>query len=406
MGYTSNAVRGFGWQTVLKGMSLGLTFVKIAVLARLLSPDDFGLFALIAISLGLAEASTQTGINVTILQSKQSIQYFLNTAWVISIVRGLLIAVVMSVAGLGLAAYYNEPSLTYLVALTSLVPVIKGFINPSIVLFHKNLEFLKDAAYRFSLVLVETIAAVILAVLLKSVLALIVALLIGALFEVILTFVLFPLKPRFAFVSSRAKTIFANAKGLSISAAFAYLNDNADDFIIGKTLGTQGLGFYHNAYALTHKPNYEISRAANHSTLPVYTKIASDKKRLRRAFQKTAFSISGIIFLLSLPLLIAPAQIVSLVLGNDWLSIVPALPWLVGAGLLHSISNLSYNVFLATRQYTVMNIHLAVSLIIMAVLLLMLSPEFGLTGAAAAMCIARFLPLGIIIYGLKKAFTD
>ena len=86
MGYTKNAISGFSWQTLLKLIQNGLSVIKIFVLARLLSPNDFGMFSLITIALGLVEAFTETGINFTILQSKKSVRYFLDTAWVIAII--------------------------------------------------------------------------------------------------------------------------------------------------------------------------------------------------------------------------------------------------------------------------------------------------------------------------------
>jgi len=127
MGYTKQAMHGFGWQTFLKFVSAALVIGKIAVLSRLLTPEDFGIFAIVAIALGLVEASTQTGVNTTILQSNRSISYYLDTAWVIAIVRGLIIAIVMTVLGFGLSIYYEKESLRFLVAIAALVPLIKGF---------------------------------------------------------------------------------------------------------------------------------------------------------------------------------------------------------------------------------------------------------------------------------------
>lgn len=80
VGYTKNAISGFSWQTILKVLQSALVVLKISILARLLSPTDFGTFSLITIALGIVEAFTQTGVNFTILQSKRSITYFVDTA--------------------------------------------------------------------------------------------------------------------------------------------------------------------------------------------------------------------------------------------------------------------------------------------------------------------------------------
>ena len=200
MNYTQKTLAGFSWQTLYKGLLVGVAMIKMYILARLLNPEAFGLFSLTAITLGITESLTQTGINVTILQSKQSVKYFLDTAWVIAIIRGFAIGSIMLLMGLFMQGYYHEPKLLGLITVAALVPVIKGFINPYIVTLHKEMQFFQDSVYRFSLVLVESLAAVILGMLTHSVWSLVWALVISAIYEVIISFIFFQLKPKFAYI--------------------------------------------------------------------------------------------------------------------------------------------------------------------------------------------------------------
>src|SRR5690348_7551898 len=124
MGYAQHALRGAGWNGVLKVVSVLFIAAKIFVLAHLLSPSDFGLFSLVAIALGIVEATTETGINTTIIQSQRSIEYFIDTAWVIAILRGMVISILMILIGAGIQQYYHQQQLFFLVAIASLVPFI------------------------------------------------------------------------------------------------------------------------------------------------------------------------------------------------------------------------------------------------------------------------------------------
>ncbi len=404
MGYTKNTVSGFSWQTILKALTAVITLAKIMVIARILSPQDFGLFSLIAIALGLAESTTQTGVNITILQSKRSIGYFIDTAWVIAITRGLIIGIIMVLMGFGMSNYYDEPRLRILISIAALIPIVKGFINPSIISLHKNLEFLKDSAYKLSLLAVEAVFAVIFAVIFKDVIALIFSMLAAGIFEVLISFLLFKEKPRFEFIPSRAKVIFSNTKGLSISAALSYLNENIDDFLLGKIVGTHDLGLYHNAYSLGHKANYEFAKSINHSTLPIFSKIADDKERLKRAFFRSMAVTIIIVTGISLPLFIAPEFIVNLILGEKWLQIVPNLYLFVIAGILQSISIIFYTVFYAKKRYTALNIHLAFTLLILVAMIQILSKHSGIMGAGQALVISRAVTLPLLIYETIKIF--
>lgn len=404
MGYMKNTISGFSWQTVLRLTSMAAVLIKTMFIARILTPTDFGLFALIAIALGLVEATTETGVNLTIIQSKRSIKYFIDTAWVIAIIRGFIIGILMVLMGIAMSNFYNEKPLTILVATAALVPIIKGFINPSIVLFHKNLEFFKDSAFKLAIILFEATAAIILAFIFKSVVALVLGLIAGAIFEVILSFVIFKDKPVFNYISSRAKIIFSNTKGLSVAAALSYINENVDDFLLGKTLGTYSLGLYHNAYSLGHKVNYDFAKSVNHSVLPVFTKIVNEKQRLKSAFFKSIFVTAIITIGLSLPLLIAPEFIVSLILGEKWLSITPYLYLFVIAGILQSISIIFYSVFYAKKKYKTVNTHLLFTVTLLIVLLMILPQKYGITGAGIAVVVSRLVSLPILFYKVTKLF--
>ncbi len=402
MGYSRNVVSGVSWQTLLRILTALLTVGKIAFLARILSPEDFGLFSLVAIALGLSEATTQTGVNVTILQSKQSIQYFLNTAWVIAAVRGLVIGCCMLVLGLAMSGYYTEPSLQFLVAVTALVPVIKGFINPSIILFQKNLEFFKDSAFRFAVTAVETALAILIGWWLQSVYALIFALIGAAIFEVILSFIVFTDRPVFQYLPNRAAIIFKNAQGLTISSILNYINENVDDLLLGKTLGTAQLGLYHNGYSLSHKPNAEIAKVVHHGTMPVYTRISHDPVRLKRAFVRSVAAGMALTTVLSVPLFIMPELLVRVILGETWLSVASFLPLLGIAGLLQSFATISYGLFLATAKYQALNVHLVMTVALLIPLVWILSSHFGIIGGVCGVLIARALSTPILIWGAQK----
>ncbi|MBT6898964.1 MAG: oligosaccharide flippase family protein [Candidatus Pacebacteria bacterium] len=402
MSYSKQAVSGFSWQTIMKIFAAFISLAKISVLARLLSPDDFGLFSLTIIALGLSEAAAQTGINITILQSKRSVSYFLDTAWVISIARGFVIAIMMIIIGFGLGNYFDNPQLISLVSLASLIPVIKGLINPYIISMRKNLKFFNDSLYHLSLILVEGILAVTLGLLLKSVSAMIISMIGAAIIEVIISFSFFEIKPQFKYLKSRAQVIFNSAKWLSLSSLMGYLNDNLDDFIIGKLVGTYKLGLYHNAYALSHKLNYDLARSVHHGTLPVYTKIADDSKRLGRAIFKTLGATSLLLLITSTPVLLFPEFFVNLILGSQWLEVVPLIKWLVLAGVTHSLALIGYTLFLSKGAYKILNTHQFINLLLTISLIIILGQNQGLIGAVKGLAFGRLLSLPVIIYGIYK----
>jgi O-antigen/teichoic acid export membrane protein len=400
-GYTTSVIRGFGWQTILKIIGNLIALAKIMILARLLTPNDFGLFSLVMIALGVMEATTQTGVNTTILQSKHSVEYFLNTAWVIAIIRGIVISCLMIVMGLGMVRFYDQPELLFLVGIASLVPLIKGFINPMIVSLHKDLAFFADTLYRMSLVIAEALLSVVLVWLFGSIYAWVFALVLTAFFEVFISFYFFKTRPAFEFVTSRAQVIFTQAKDFAVSSLLSYLTENVDNLLIGKIVGSYGLGIYQPAYAIAHDPNYEIAKSAHHGTLPVYSKFVHDAPRLRRAFFRTLSTVGPATFVLSLPLLVFP-QLVAILLGEQWQEAVPLLRFLAIAGLLQAVLMIFYSVIIAKKQLAVMNWQLALTFVIQVVGIIGLGSQFGLMGAVVAMILSRLLPLPFIVWATDR----
>lgn len=402
MGYTRSALSGFSNQTILKFISYGLVALKIAVLARTLGPNIIGTFSIVLIALGLTEAFTQTGVNLTMIRSKQSVEYFIDSAWVISIIRGIIIGIMMIIIGFFLSMFYENPELVVYIFVAALVPVIKGFINPSVIGLQKELKFFKDALYRFIMTFSDSIFAIIVGTLTGSIYALIGAMIFAALVEVAVSFLFFKSRPQFVYRKSRGEVILKGAKLLSVSALFDYLNENLDNLIVGKMLGVRSLGLYDYSYALAHKTNYDFAKSATHGTLPIFSKLRNSKQRLLRAFYRSTFATIFLVTLTSLPLLLFPEFFVRLILGREWLDVVPFLHWLVLAGILQSLSLMFYSLFVAKGRYLAINIHSGLTIVLMTSLVILLGGKYGLSGAAASILVARVIALPLLLYSFMK----
>jgi O-antigen/teichoic acid export membrane protein len=406
MGYKTAAVKGVSWNGLLKLVSMGIAAARIFVLARLLSPNDFGIASITLIILGITDAFTETGINTIIIQSKKELEYFVDTAWVISILRGLIISIIMLIASIPIAHFFQSDQLVPMIGLAALVPLIKGFINPAVVKYLKDLRFLEDTVYRFSLVVVEAAVAILLACIFHSVFIFVWALIVVGVFEVIISFSFFSLKPKFAYLPSRAREIFSQIQGLNLNTVLGYLIQNADNFTIGKILGTTELGFYANGYSLSHKMNVELAKSVMHGTFPILAKISGDTERLRKAFWKTLITSMGLFTLIGIPFILFPQFLIPLLLGDKWVPIIPIFPLLVVAGIVQSLPLVITPLLLAKKVYFWLNANLAVNFVALVALVIWLTPQRGLMGAVVAVLIARVIALPFSFMGVKKALYD
>ncbi|HZZ98440.1 MAG TPA: oligosaccharide flippase family protein [Candidatus Saccharimonadia bacterium] len=403
MGYSKQVAWGLSWLSILKVITKLLTLAKIVVLARILSPNDFGIFGLVTVVLSLTEVFTETGVNPFLTQTPKNPNNFYNTAWVVSIVRGFLIGAVMILLSFFIAPFYHEPTLLGFMLIASIIPIIKGFINPAEIKFQREFAYHKDVYLRIVLVLVDVSFAVAFAMVFHSALAMILSQVIAAVLEVLITQMLITPRPKFTFIHSYLHEILRFGAWLNIGGVFAFLGNNLDDLIIGKLMGTSILGYYQNGFAIGQSAVGEMGDLSAQATFPAFGRIASDLPRLRRAFY---LSLLGLAVVLSIPLILIilySHALVLIVLGQKWLPIVPVLPWLTAAAYLQALNSHMFPInLIRSRTYYSAFSYLAY-LILMVWLLLSFSAKTGLEGAGQALFWARALVQPLVLFGLFRS---
>ena len=350
MGYTKRAIHGISWMGAFRTVSRIVSLARIIVLARILTPAQFGIFGIASLVLSLLEIIAETGINTFLIQEKRDIKSYINSAWVISIARGCIIAILIIISSPFIAFFFDSSEVYPLVLLVGVVPLIRGFINPSIVRFQKELEFNKEFFMRLAIFLLDSAVAVVLAISTRSVVSFVWGLIAGALLEVLLSFVFIKPLPRLEFNFSIVKKILHKGKWVTLSGIFNYLAQEGDDIVVGKILGTTSLGIYQMGYKLATLPISEISDVINKVAFPVFAKISDDRDRLFHAFKKTTFLIfvtsmigGGIIFFL-------PREFFISLLGSQWNKVVDIIHILVIYGIIRSISGHSSALFLGVGR--------------------------------------------------------
>ena len=149
MGYFKETIKGLSWIGTLRGLSRVLTFLKTIIIARILVPFQFGVFGIVSLILTFLEILTETGVNVILIQEETLSQSYINSAWVVSILRGILISLLMIFPRETVASFFHTPEVANLLLLASIIPILRGLINPTIIKFQKELRFDKEFRYRF-----------------------------------------------------------------------------------------------------------------------------------------------------------------------------------------------------------------------------------------------------------------
>lgn len=386
----------------LRIVTRGLALVKIAILARILLPTQFGIYGIATLVLGLLEMLTETGINIFLIQEKDKIDDYVDSAWAVSILRGIVISLVIVLSVPLVVRFFASPQSSYILYLTSLIPLVRGFINPAVIKFQKNLEFNKQFYYDSSIFFFEAMMAVTLGLITKSENSLILAMIFSAVLETVLSFMIFTPRPKFKLEMGRVKRIISRGKWITGAGVFNYLFQNIDDIFVGKLLGTGSLGIYQQAYKISSLPVSEVGEIFNKVTFPIYATIKGDKIRLKKAFLKTLLVICLLVVPFGLAVFYFPYEIILLVLGERWLSAVPVLQVLSIFGIAKAIFNSFFSLFLGMGRQEIVTYLTLASTAVMAAIIYPLIQIFGILGAAFAAIISTLVAFPILIYYLWK----
>lgn len=406
MGYFQTALKGISWMGALRVVTRSLALVKIAILARILVPAQFGIYGIATLVLGFLEMLTETGINIFLIQKKEKIDEYVNSAWVVSIVRGFLIGILIFVLAPFIASYFKNENAVFILYLVSAVPVIRGFINPSCIKYQKNLEFNKQFKYDSVIFFVDTIFAIGLGVITKSENSFVYAMIISTALEVVLSFVYFKPAPKFVFEKEKTMEVINRGKWITGAGVFNYLFQNIDDILVGRILGTTSLGIYQQAYKISTLPVSEVGEVFNKVTFPIYVNLKDDTPRLKKAFVKTLAIITLLVVPFGFLVFKFPVEIINFVLGSNWIQAAPVLQLLAIYGAVKAISNSFFSLFLGIgKQEVVTYITLASTLCLISIIYPLIK-IFGILGAGYATIIATVLSIPVLIIYYVKYFND
>lgn len=381
------------WAFLVNGADKLLRLVRIVLLARLLAPEDFGLFGITMLALSAVDRFTRTGFAAALIQKQEDVSDDLDTAWIIQIARGLFLAVVLIVAAPWVASFFNEPNAANLIRVLALVVAIRGLKNIGVVYFRKEIEFHKQFLFRLSATVPDLLVSVGAALFLRNAWALVFGLVGGSLAQTALSYWLHPYRPRLQFDFQRAKDLFNFGKYITGQSMVLFLLNEGDDALVGKVLGATPLGLYQVAYRLSNVAATQITHVISQVTFPAYAKVQDYPEKLHRGLRRTLAVTAFLTLPVAAALAVLAPEITEMVLGQDWMPMVPAMQVMCLFGAMRALGATFGPVYRAVAR---VDIPLKISLIQLLILACIIYPmilKWGILGASGAITFAVIFSL-------------
>lgn len=398
---SQKVVKGGFWVFFLKIVNRGFSLVRLIILARILSPSDFGLMGITLLTMSTLATFSQTGFQAALIQKKKDIKSYLDSAWTVLILRGFILFVILYFIAPYASVFFDAPEAKPIIRVIGFSILFQAFTNIGVIYFKKELEFNKEFIYQLSGTLADFIVAISAVLILRNVWALVLGLLAGNIIRCLVSYLIHPYRPRFNFNIEKIKKLFGFGKWILGSSIVVFLANQGDDIFLGKVLGVTALGFYQMAFRFASLPASEIG-ALSRIAFPAYSKLQDNIPKLRSAYLRmlkfiTFFSIplAGGIFMLS------PA-FTHIFLGDKWMSMIPALRILAIATVVKVVVGTGGALFYSVGRPDIAFKQDLIRVIILTIAIYPLTMLWKTSGTSLAVLLAVCACIPIWIIGSRK----
>jgi O-antigen/teichoic acid export membrane protein len=387
---------GAGWMVALRWIDRLIGVASIAILARLLLPEDFGLVGYAMLVAGLLELVSGTATDAALIRERDADPAFYEAAWTMNVVRGIVLGALMLALARPAADYFRVPDLEAVMLALATLPLLQGMVNVGMVNFRKQLNF----GIEFQQVLLARVPATLVTIALafawRSYWALVVGTLLRAALAVGLGYWFHPFRARWNF--ARIPEMFRFSRWMMLQNLASGLNNKVPVFIIGREWNSSVLGFFNMSKELANLSTTEIRAPVRRALFPGLAQLAADPTRLNPAL----VDATGMLALLTLPIplgiaLVAP-NLVPLFLGNQWETIVGMLRPLCIASAAYAIGTNSHLAFVVqNRSHLTAASEFVRLLLVVAAIAVAGIPNgvegvaWAIAGVSAAMVVADYL---------------
>ncbi len=264
------ARRGAAWVVAGHGLSSGLRLGANLLLARLLVPEAFGLMALVRVLLQGLQLFSDIGVGPSIIQNKRGEDpAFLNTAWTVQVVRGIVLGSCCCVLAWPYAAFYGEATLSWLVPVVGLSAVLAGFNSTALFVLNRRLALGKLAILDLATQAVSVIVMLAWALASPTVWALAAGGIAGASFRLVYSHLLLPgPRNRLAWDRDAFQELYRFGRWIFLATAVGFLATQGDRLILGKLLPLEVLGVYSIAFMIADLPRELVKRLGGRIVFP------------------------------------------------------------------------------------------------------------------------------------------
>ena len=389
------------WSAVERFSTQGIQFLFGIVLARLLTPADYGVIAMLTIFLAICQTFIDSGFANAIIRKIDRTEKDMATMFFFNIGMSLVCYAILFFIAPFIASFYNMPELTLVLRVLALRLIVQSFSTVQVTNLTIKIDFKKQAKISLASAIISGIVGIGFAYNGYGVWSLVIQALFCSTFNAFLYWLTVRWHPQCFFDKESFKNLFSYGSKLLISGLLDTVYNNLYPLVIGKFYTPAQLGAFAKADHFSQFPSQNIMRILHRVSFPVLSALQNDPQRMRNSFLKFINYSALIIFPLMLGLLALSKPMTLLLLTERWKEMIPLLQILCIAMMWYPVHAINLNILqVLGRSDLFLKLEVIKKVIGLAILLITL--PIGITAMCIGQIVDSILGLFINTYYSKK----
>lgn len=398
---TRTVTRGAFWMLGMRWSMRFLGLISTAILARILTPEDFGVVAVSAAFIGLLDAFSTIGSEAAIIRHPNPKRVHYDTVWTLSILIHLLSAIIIVLMTPVLTNIYGDERYGEILYVLALSILFSGFKNIGIVDFQRNFEFKKDFSYAVVTQFSTVIITVTLALIIQTYWALVIGMVFRSLVGLAFSFVMHPYRPRLSLGARKEMISFSGWQ--SLRAVSFFFIGNGQRLILGAFYSPTIIGLYAVASDLSRISVGEVVAPIGRAILPGLSKIQNDSDWVARTFPRVINITATISFALGVGVSAVAEDFVNIVLGEKFHDAVQLLELLAIAIAIRAFMlPVSQYLVVADKMRELALIYFVEAIVAVSIIIAMASHGFKIEDIAFVNILISMFAAGRLFFFIKE----
>ncbi|MDU5107881.1 lipopolysaccharide biosynthesis protein, partial [Clostridium sp.] len=383
------------WKLMERGGVQGVQFILQIILARLLTPNDYGIISLITVFVALANVFIQSGFNTALIQKKNADEDDFSSVLYISIFVALLIYIFLFISAPTIADFYRIIQLVPVLRVLSIILFFGAFNSIQNAIISRTMQFRKLFLSSVLSMIISGTIGIILAYLGFGVWALVAQQLLNQISITIILWFTLKWRPKLAFSFSRVGRLFSYGWKLLVSSLIDTLYMNLRSLIVGKMYTPNTLAFYSRGEQFPQVIVSNINGSIQSVMLPTLSEEQDNKNRVKELVRRSIVTSSFFLFPIMIGLAVIGEPLIKIILTDKWLPCVPFMQvfcltyalWPIHTANLQAINALGHSDIYLKLEVTKK---------VVGVIILIISMSFGVYAIA----------LGGLLSGILSSFIN